>query len=97
NVWKWISVILFCFSAHTSPEPSLHPYQRNIPIAHEPWHPALTPPIYLQHSGHTSPHRAPAAVAVSQEPSHRSVPERSSGSFPGSISVVYRDKVMTAL
>ncbi|XP_042175287.1 tyrosine-protein phosphatase non-receptor type 3-like isoform X7 [Oncorhynchus tshawytscha] len=84
-------------SAHTSPEPSLHPYQRNIPIAHEPWHPALTPPIYLQHSGHTSPHRAPAAVAVSQEPSHRSVPERSSGSFPGSISVVYRDKVMTAL
>eukprot|EP00063_Salmo_salar_P082716 XP_014057551.1 PREDICTED: band 4.1-like protein 4B [Salmo salar] len=84
-------------SSHTSPEPSLHPYQRNIPIAHEPWHPALTPPIYLQHSGHTSPHRAPAAVAVSQEPSHRSVPERTSGSFPGSISVVYRDKVMTAL
>lgn len=41
-----------CFSPSVSVQ-----YQRNIPIAHEPWHPALTPPIYLQHSGHTSPHR----------------------------------------
>ncbi|CAB1334661.1 unnamed protein product [Coregonus sp. 'balchen'] len=82
---------------HTSPEPSLHPYQCNIPIAHEPWHPALTPPIYIQRSGHTSPHRAPAAVAVSPEPSHQSVPERTSGSFPGSISVVYRDKIPTTM
>ncbi|KAM9404704.1 band 4.1-like protein 4B [Salvelinus alpinus] len=51
-------------SAHTSPEPSLHPYQRNIPIAQEPWHPALTPPIYLQHSGHTSPHSFPLSGPV---------------------------------
>ncbi|KAM3872714.1 band 4.1-like protein 4B [Diretmus argenteus] len=49
-------------SSHASPEPSLHPYQRNIPIGHEPWHPphpALTPPVYLQHSGHTPPHSFP--------------------------------------
>ncbi|XP_045064472.1 band 4.1-like protein 4B isoform X1 [Coregonus clupeaformis] len=51
-------------STHTSPEPSLHPYQCNIPIAHEPWHPALTPPIYIQRSGHTSPHSFPLSGPV---------------------------------
>lgn len=81
-------------SSHASPDPSLHRYQHNIPIGHEPWHPAhpgLTPPVYLQPSGHTPPHRPSVA------PSHRPLPERTSGTFPGSISVVYRDKVMTAL
>uniref|UniRef100_A0A8D3B8I6 Erythrocyte membrane protein band 4.1 like 4B n=1 Tax=Scophthalmus maximus TaxID=52904 RepID=A0A8D3B8I6_SCOMX len=35
-------------------------YQHNIPIGHEPWlapRPTLTPPVYLQPSGHTPPHR----------------------------------------
>ncbi|KAL0985362.1 hypothetical protein UPYG_G00155950 [Umbra pygmaea] len=78
--------------AHTSP--ALHPYQHNIPIGHDLWHPAppaLTPP-YLLRSGHTSPHREPAIATVGPEASYRSEPERTSGSFPGSISVVYRDK-----
>ncbi|CAK6960656.1 band 4.1-like protein 4B [Scomber scombrus] len=49
-------------SSHASPDPSLHPYQHNIPIGHEPWHPqhpALTPPVYLQPSGRTPPHSYP--------------------------------------
>ncbi|XP_071385308.1 band 4.1-like protein 4B isoform X2 [Centroberyx affinis] len=49
-------------SSHASPDPSLHPYKCNIPLGHEPWHPphpALTPPVYLQHSGHTPPHSFP--------------------------------------
>ncbi|XP_029928633.1 band 4.1-like protein 4B [Myripristis murdjan] len=49
-------------SSLASPDPSLHPYQCNIPIGHEPWHPphpALTPPVYLQHSGLTPPHSFP--------------------------------------
>uniref|UniRef100_A0A3Q0S147 Erythrocyte membrane protein band 4.1 like 4B n=1 Tax=Amphilophus citrinellus TaxID=61819 RepID=A0A3Q0S147_AMPCI len=35
-------------------------YQHNIPIGHEPWcppHSTLTPPVYLQPSRHTPPHR----------------------------------------
>ena len=39
----------------------------------------------------------PAMFRPSVAPSHRPLPERTSGTFPGSISVVYRDKVMTAL
>uniref|UniRef100_A0A673AXJ8 Erythrocyte membrane protein band 4.1 like 4B n=1 Tax=Sphaeramia orbicularis TaxID=375764 RepID=A0A673AXJ8_9TELE len=67
------------YHSHASPDPSLHPYQHNIPIGHEPWHPphpALTPPVYLQPSRHTAPH---------------------SSTLPGSFSVVYKDKHMTAL
>ncbi|KAM7420758.1 hypothetical protein PAMA_015127 [Pampus argenteus] len=86
-------------SSHASPDPSLHPYQHNIPIGHEPWHPphpALTAPVYLQPSGHTPPHR-PSSEAASPMSSHPPVPERTSSTLPGSISMVYRDKVMTAL
>ncbi|GAA6220708.1 band 4.1-like protein 4B [Lates japonicus] len=86
-------------SSHASPDPSLHPYQHNIPLGHEPWHaphPALTPPVYLQPSGRTPPHR-PSVEAESPVSSHPPVPERTSSISPGSISVVYRDKVMTAL
>uniref|UniRef100_A0A665WBN4 Erythrocyte membrane protein band 4.1 like 4B n=1 Tax=Echeneis naucrates TaxID=173247 RepID=A0A665WBN4_ECHNA len=74
--------------SHASPDPSLRPFQHNIPIGHEPWHtphPALTPPVYLQPSGHTPPH------------SHPPIPERTSSTIRGSMSVLYRDKVMTAL
>ena len=39
----------------------------------------------------------PSDEAASPEAGQSSVPERTSGTFPGSISVVYRDKVMTAL
>ncbi|CAL8290821.1 unnamed protein product [Merluccius merluccius] len=48
--------------SHASPDPSIHPYQCNIPLGHEAWHPphpALSPPVYLQHSGHTPPHSFP--------------------------------------
>uniref|UniRef100_A0A8C5AC64 Erythrocyte membrane protein band 4.1 like 4B n=1 Tax=Gadus morhua TaxID=8049 RepID=A0A8C5AC64_GADMO len=103
-------------SCQASPDPSIHPYQRNIPLGHEAWNapqPALSPPIYLQHSGLTPPHRAPSESVFEEEegsghshlhPHHppppsraQAMPERTSGAFPGSISVVYRDKVMTAL
>ncbi|KAM4600832.1 band 4.1-like protein 4B [Polymixia lowei] len=56
-------------SSHASPDPSLHLYQCNIPIGHEPWHPphpALTPPVYLQHSGHTPPHSFPLSGPASE-------------------------------
>lgn len=46
--------LLFC------PFSSLCQYQHNIPIAHDQWlspHPALTPPVYLQPSGHPPSHR----------------------------------------
>uniref|UniRef100_A0A6Q2XTV1 FERM domain-containing protein n=1 Tax=Esox lucius TaxID=8010 RepID=A0A6Q2XTV1_ESOLU len=49
-------IISVCLSA--SPH-NPYQYQHNIPIGHEPWHPAppaLTPP-YLQHPGHPSLHR----------------------------------------
>uniref|UniRef100_A0A3Q3EAY7 Erythrocyte membrane protein band 4.1 like 4B n=1 Tax=Labrus bergylta TaxID=56723 RepID=A0A3Q3EAY7_9LABR len=85
-------------SSHASPTPSLHPYQHNIPIGKESWHPphpALAPPVYLQPSGHTPPHR-PSVEAAGPMSSHPPAPKRTSGTFPGSISVVYRDKVMTA-
>ncbi|KAG7282179.1 hypothetical protein CRUP_034926 [Coryphaenoides rupestris] len=52
----------FRFSSHASPDLSIHPYQCNIPLGHEAWHPphpALSPPVYLQHSGHTPPHSFP--------------------------------------
>ncbi|XP_044063192.1 band 4.1-like protein 4B isoform X2 [Siniperca chuatsi] len=65
-------------SSHASPDPSLHPhlfnpspplqYQHNIPIGHEPWHsphPALTPPVYLQSSGHTPSHSFPLSGPTS--------------------------------
>ncbi|KAM9851454.1 band 4.1-like protein 4B [Aulostomus maculatus] len=55
-------------SSHASPDPSLHPYQHNIPIGHDPWHPplpTLTPPVYLQPSGHTPPHSFPLSGPAS--------------------------------
>uniref|UniRef100_A0A8D3B8H9 Erythrocyte membrane protein band 4.1 like 4B n=1 Tax=Scophthalmus maximus TaxID=52904 RepID=A0A8D3B8H9_SCOMX len=76
------------YHSHASPDASLHPYQHNIPIGHEPWlapRPTLTPPVYLQPSGHTPPHSQPP------------IPQRTSSMLAGSISVVYRDKVMTAV
>ncbi|CAL8247195.1 unnamed protein product [Lota lota] len=45
--------------SHASPDPSIHPYQCNIPLAWNAPHPALSPPVYLQHSGHTPPHSCP--------------------------------------
>ncbi|KAM6968398.1 band 4.1-like protein 4B [Aplochiton taeniatus] len=57
-------------SRHTSPEASLHPYQRNIPLGREPWHPphtSLTPPVYLQPSGHTHPHSFPLSGPGSEQ------------------------------
>uniref|UniRef100_A0A674PBJ4 Erythrocyte membrane protein band 4.1 like 4B n=1 Tax=Takifugu rubripes TaxID=31033 RepID=A0A674PBJ4_TAKRU len=86
-------------SSHASPDPSLHPYQHNIPIGHEPWHPplqALTPPVYLQPSGHALSHR-PSLESSSPVSSGPPVPERTTSTLPGSFSVVFRDKVMTAL
>ncbi|XP_023186653.1 band 4.1-like protein 4B isoform X2 [Xiphophorus maculatus] len=62
-------------SSHASPNPSPHAllhdplqYQHNIPISHEPWHPphtALTPPVYLQPSGHTPSHSFPLSSSAS--------------------------------
>ncbi|KAG7475002.1 band 4B isoform X1 [Solea senegalensis] len=57
-------------SSHTSPDPSLHPYQHNIPIGRESWrtpHPALTPPVYLQPSGHMPPHSFPLSGPASDQ------------------------------
>nr|XP_057939376.1 band 4.1-like protein 4B isoform X1 [Doryrhamphus excisus]XP_057939377.1 band 4.1-like protein 4B isoform X1 [Doryrhamphus excisus] len=60
--------------AHISPDPSLHAYQHNIPMAgHEAWHPAahtaahtsFTPSIYLHPSGHTAPHSFPLSGPAS--------------------------------
>ncbi|KAM9724543.1 band 4.1-like protein 4B isoform 2-T2 [Menidia menidia] len=56
-------------SSHASPDPSLHAYQHNISIGHEPWHPrhpALTPPVYLQPSGHTPSHSFPLSSPASE-------------------------------
>ncbi|XP_068998962.1 band 4.1-like protein 4B isoform X2 [Embiotoca jacksoni] len=55
-------------SSHASPDPSLHPYQHNIPMGHELWHPphpVLTPPVYLQPSGHTPSHSFPLSGPAS--------------------------------
>lgn len=90
-------------SAQTSSEPSLTPYKHNIPIAQEPWqrsHPSsLTPPLYVQpmELGHIPPPHRPSNVDR---------PPASSGGFGESslvehsgrsVSIVHRDKVMTAL
>lgn len=86
-------------SAHASPDPGLHPYQRNIPIGRDSWHmahPALTSPVYLQPSGHTPPHRK-SMDASSPVSAHPPVPARTSSILSGSVSVVHRDKLMTAL
>lgn len=91
-------------SAQTSPEPSLKPYKHNIPITQDPWQrshppPSLTPPLYIQpmELGHTPPpHR----------PSYVDRPPANSGGFGESglvarnvrsVSVVHKDKLMTAL
>lgn len=90
-------------SAQTSPEPNLTPYKHNIPIAHEPWqrsHPSsLTSPLYIQpmELGRVPPPHRPSNVDR---------PPASSGGFGESglversgriVSIVHRDKVMTAL
>ncbi|XP_076009790.1 band 4.1-like protein 4B [Genypterus blacodes] len=57
-------------SSHASTDPSLHPYQHNIPIGHDPWHPThpgLSPSVYLQPSGHTPPHSFPLSGPVSDQ------------------------------
>ncbi|XP_019964532.2 band 4.1-like protein 4B isoform X2 [Paralichthys olivaceus] len=72
-------------SSHASPDPSLHPYQHNIPIGHEPWHaahPALTPPVYLQPSGHTPPHSFPLSGPASD---HQFSVEENETSYSGKI------------
>ncbi|XP_071325261.1 band 4.1-like protein 4B isoform X1 [Trachinotus anak] len=72
-------------SSHASPDPSLHPYQHNIPIGHEPWHtphPALTPPVYLQPSGHTPPHSFPLSGPTSD---HQFSVEENETSYSGKI------------
>ncbi|KAG7469162.1 hypothetical protein MATL_G00126040 [Megalops atlanticus] len=100
-------------SAQTSPDPSLYPYKQNIPMPHDQWHqthPSLAHPKYPQHPGHTPPLRPPHAEGMSETPPlppppvavtehiHRSVPERNSRSTPpGAVSIVYQDRVMTAL
>ncbi|XP_026780277.2 band 4.1-like protein 4B isoform X1 [Pangasianodon hypophthalmus] len=59
-------------SAQPSPDPSLKPYQHNIPIGQEPWSrthpPSLTPPLYIQPSemGHNPPHSFPLSSADTQ-------------------------------
>ncbi|XP_051576299.1 band 4.1-like protein 4B isoform X3 [Myxocyprinus asiaticus] len=60
-------------SAQTSPDPSLQPYKRNIPIAQEPWQrsqpSSLTPPLYVQpiELGHAPPpHSFPLSSADTQ-------------------------------
>ncbi|XP_070767692.1 band 4.1-like protein 4B [Enoplosus armatus] len=72
-------------SSHASPDPSLHPYQHNIPIGHEPWHPphpALTPPVYLQPSGHTPSHSFPLSGPASD---HQFSIEENETSYSGKI------------
>uniref|UniRef100_A0A671MCK2 Erythrocyte membrane protein band 4.1 like 4B n=1 Tax=Sinocyclocheilus anshuiensis TaxID=1608454 RepID=A0A671MCK2_9TELE len=90
-------------SAQTSPESSLTPYKHNIPIAQEPWkrpHPSsLTPPLYIQpmELGHVPPPHRPSNVdrppASSSGFGESGLIERSGRS----VSIVHRDKVMTAL
>ncbi|XP_049902792.1 band 4.1-like protein 4B isoform X1 [Epinephelus moara] len=72
-------------SSHASPDPSLHPYRHNIPIGHEPWHPphpALTPPVYLQPSGHTPSHSFPLSGPASD---HQFSVEENETSYSGKI------------
>ncbi|RXN30415.1 band 4B isoform X1 [Labeo rohita] len=86
--------------SHNSSKTSTSKYKHNIPIAQEPWqrsHPSsLTPPLYIQpmELGHVPPPHRPSNVDR---------PPASSGGFGESVlsgrsvSVVHRDKVMTAL
>ncbi|KAM3614813.1 uncharacterized protein V6R79_019257 [Siganus canaliculatus] len=72
-------------SSHASPDSSLHPYQHNIPIGHEPWHPShpvLTSPVYLQPSGHTPPHSFPLSGPASD---HQFSVEENETSYSGKI------------
>ncbi|XP_045900293.1 band 4.1-like protein 4B [Micropterus dolomieu] len=72
-------------SSHASPDPSRHPYQHNIPLGHEPWHPphpALTPPVYLQPSGHTPSHSFPLSGPASD---HQFSIEENETSYSGKI------------
>ncbi|XP_053287655.1 band 4.1-like protein 4B [Pleuronectes platessa] len=72
-------------SSHASPDPSFHPYQHNIPIGHEPWHPAhpaLTPPVYLHPSGHTPSHSFPLSGPASE---HQFSVEENESSYSGKI------------
>lgn len=82
--------------------PSIHPYKHNIPIAQEHWQrthsSSLTPPLYIQpmEMGHVPPPHRPSYM---DRPPASSVGfERSLIDSTGrSVSVVHRDKVMTAL
>ncbi|XP_054903752.1 band 4.1-like protein 4B isoform X3 [Poeciliopsis prolifica] len=77
-------------SSHASPDPSPHAllhdplqFQHNIPIGHEPWHPphtALTPPVYLQPSGHTPSHSFPLSSSASD---HQYSSSENENSHPG--------------
>ncbi|XP_030249722.1 band 4.1-like protein 4B [Sparus aurata] len=72
-------------SSRASPDSSLHPYQHNIPIGHEPWHPphpALTPPVYLQPSGHTPSHSFPLSGPASH---HQFSIEENETSYSGKV------------
>uniref|UniRef100_A0A672SHZ0 Erythrocyte membrane protein band 4.1 like 4B n=1 Tax=Sinocyclocheilus grahami TaxID=75366 RepID=A0A672SHZ0_SINGR len=76
---------------------AITPYKHNIPIAQEPWkrphQSSLTPPLYIQpmELGHVPPpHRPPASSSGFGE---SGLIERSGRS----VSIVHRDKVMTAL
>lgn len=90
-------------SAQPSPDPSLQAYKHNIPIGPDPWHrthpPSLTPPLYVQPTelGATPPpHRPPHA----DRPSVSNAMLRDTSVFDHSsrsVSLVYRDKLMTAL
>ncbi|KAK9513770.1 hypothetical protein VZT92_027276 [Zoarces viviparus] len=72
-------------SSHASPDPSLRPYQHNIPIGHEPWHPphpALTPPAYLHHPGDKPSHSFPLSGPASD---HQFSIEENESSYSGKI------------
>ncbi|XP_028326160.1 band 4.1-like protein 4B isoform X3 [Gouania willdenowi] len=69
---------------HISPDPSLHPYQRNIPVGHDAWHQhhvALSPSVYLQPSRHTAPHSFPLSGPTSD---HQFSAEENENSYSGS-------------
>ncbi|XP_037130190.1 band 4.1-like protein 4B [Syngnathus acus] len=69
-----------------SPDPSLHAYQHNIPMAgHEAWrpsHPAYTPSVYLQPAGHTAPHSFPLSGPASD---HQLSVEENETSYSGKV------------
>lgn len=88
-------------SVQPSPDASLKPYQHNIPIGQEPWSrthpPSLTPPLYIQPTEmapNPPPHRPPHAGW----PMFSDVVLETAYDHTGkSVSVKYKDKVMTAL